>query len=82
MGRLVCGCGVRISVMGSGAQERKEEEEASSHIFQDVKRQTTSIISPQGAKIGYASFILPSLKFSMSALRGCFSLVEVWLSHL
>lgn len=79
MGRLVCGCGVWEcqSWVGSGAQERKEEEEVSSHIFQDVRRQTTSIISPQGAKIGYASFILPSLKFSMSALPGCFSSVEV-----
>ena len=76
MGRLVCWCGVWEcqSWMGSWAQERKEEEEESSPIFPDVGRQALSIISPQGAKTGYEPFVLPRLKFSMSALAGCFFL--------
>lgn len=56
IGKLVCRCGVWEchSWVGSGAQEREEEEETSGHIFPDVERQAISIISPQGAKVGCA----------------------------
>lgn len=60
-----------------GLRRGRERKRRADSILLDVKRQAVSTISPWGVKLSCASSVSPSLKFSVSALQGCFSLAEI-----